>query len=77
MGPFLNIFAIGFFISLSACFYLIFQSYRNNQVYEIRLKWIHTSDLRYDQYSYNDMYMPSFKNIFGLKSPKESNFPLL
>lgn len=51
-----------------------FQIKRNHEVYKIKMKWLHENDSRYEKYKYDDMYKPGFKNIFGLKFPKEHDF---
>lgn len=47
---------------------------RNNEVYHIRTKWIETSDNRHSKYTYQDMYLPSGDNWYGLKFPRDSDF---
>lgn len=56
--------------------YLFYQLYRNDKVYEIRSKWIWSLDERYDQYSYDEMFLPSHKNWFGLKPPIDKDFKI-
>lgn len=59
---------------LSIIIYCLYQLARNEKVYKIRINWINKNDPRLDKYTYEDMFRPSFKNWFGLKFPKESDF---
>ena len=42
--------------------YCIYQLKRNQKVYEIRTNWINKNDPRWYKYTYDDMFMPNFKN---------------
>jgi hypothetical protein len=64
--------AVYFFILIFI--YLFYQIARNHKVYSIRIKWINDDDKRYPKYSYDEMYLPSFKNYLGLKYPNEKDF---
>ena len=57
--------------------YGIYQLFRNNKVYKIRIKWIENDDPRHDYYSYDFMFVPSKYNWFGLKFPTDKAFPFL
>ena len=65
---------VGQLLSLFFVFFYSYQLKRNNDVYEIRLKWIESNDKRYYQYSYEEMFLPSFRNFYGLKSLTESDY---
>lgn len=52
----------------------VYELLRNNEVYHIRTKWIETSDNRHSKYTYQDMYLPSGDNWYGLKFPRDSDF---
>lgn len=54
--------------------YCIYQLKRNQKVYKIRTKWINEGDPRWDKYTYDYMFKPSFKNWLGLKFPNENDF---
>ena len=62
-------------ISLVALVWSIYQLVRNEAVFKIRKKWINNLDDRWYQYSNEQMYKPSRKNIFGLIFPNEKQFP--
>jgi len=65
------------FLCFFAGVYCIYQLFRNSKVYKIRYKWIHSDDTRWDLYSYDFMFDPSKHNLYGLKFPKDSDFPFL
>lgn len=70
----MSILGIGLIIVTILLSYFLFQFYRNNKVFLIRVKWIRAEDERYEQYSYDSMYDPSKSNWWGLKIPKEKHF---
>ena len=57
------------------CVWALFGLVRNNRVYNIRIKWINTTDKRHDKYTYDSMLKLNRKNRFGWKIPKDSDFP--
>ena len=66
---------IGLLIVL--CYILVWALFglvRNNRVYNIRIKWINTTDKRHDKYTYDSMLKINRKNWFGWKLPKDSDF---
>jgi hypothetical protein len=54
--------------------YALIQLQRNLKVFQIRVKWLLNDDLRYESYSYNDMFKPNKSNWFGLKLPNEKDY---
>lgn len=58
-------------LALIYCFY---QFVRSNEVYKIRITWIDNSDPRWDNYTYDEMFLPNLRNWFGLKFPRDSDF---
>lgn len=54
--------------------YTFYQLARNNEVYNIRCKWADEDDRRRRDYTYDEMFDLSPKNLYGLKWPKESDF---
>ena len=67
----IHLLAVACFIGSSYCFY---QIARTEKVYKIRINWIDTKDSRYPKYTYNEMFIPSPSNWFGLKYPNDSQF---
>lgn len=64
-----------------AIFLILFIAYKikrlivNEKIYNIRINWIYQKDPRIDKYSYEDMLKhKKFKNLFGFKTPKDSDF---
>lgn len=70
----ITILLIGLLCSLPIL-YNIYQDIRNSKIYNIRIKWIDSNDIRYDIYSYDIMLNPCKSNWFGLKYPKDKHFP--
>jgi len=58
---------------ISVC-YILYQFFRNEAVYRIRMNWMHNRDSRHDKYTYSEMYKPSLKNYFGIRYPKDKHF---
>jgi hypothetical protein len=56
--------------------YLVYQFFRNDAVYNIRINWIDTNDPRLDQYTYDEMMSPSWSNFYGFRFPKARHFKL-
>lgn len=54
--------------------YCFYQLARNQKVYEIRTDWVNEDDPRWDKYTYDYMFNPSFRNWLGLKFPSKSDF---
>jgi hypothetical protein len=61
-------------ILVLALIYCFYQLARNKKVYDIRMDWIKENDPRWDKYTYDYMFKPSFRNWFGLKFPIKSDF---
>ena len=55
-------------------FYVFFQLYRNEKVYQIRMRWIDNHDKRIYKYTYDEMMTPSASNNYGFQIPKEHMF---
>lgn len=54
--------------------YCLLYLYRNNKVFEIRMKWVEEGDERYKKYTYEYMLHPNLNNWFGFKIPKEEDY---
>ena len=54
--------------------YCALYSYRNDKVYEIRMKWVEEGDERDEKYTYEYMLNPNLHNWFGFKIPKEEDY---
>ena len=61
-------------ILLIIILYLFYQLIRNTKVFLIRDKWLFSFDNRIDKYTYEEMFLPSPKNIFGFKFPQDKHF---
>lgn len=54
--------------------YTIYQLFRNEEVFKIRVMWILTDDERWSRYSYKKMFDPNLDNWFGLRWPSDKNY---
>lgn len=54
--------------------YLIYQLLRNQKVGKIRLNWLDKKDPRLSKYTYEEMFLPSKKNRYGLQMPEDKDF---
>lgn len=61
-------------IGLVAILYCIYQLGRNQEIFNIRIKWIDDDDLRHEKYTYESMLWPNRNNWFGLKYPKDKDY---
>ena len=61
-------------ISLLALIYCSYQLARNEKVYKIRRDWILTDNPNWSTHTYDYMFNPSHKNLWGLKFPSESDY---
>ena len=56
-------------------FYQLFQIKRNKKVFSIRQQWITDKDFtRLNRHTYDDMYEPTLRNMYGLKMPRDRHF---
>jgi len=62
-------------VSVIILFYSIYQLFRNEKVYKIRIKWIDNDKWEvHKKYSYDDMMCANKKNWYGLKWPNENDY---
>jgi hypothetical protein len=68
---------VAFLITLALSLtYLAYQWLRNIAVFDIQMKWLAENNPKRNIYSYVFMFFPSKHNYFGLRYPKDENFPL-
>lgn len=62
-------------VFILAFIYFLYQLFRNDKVFEIKIKWIDEKkwDLYY-KYSYEFMFNANKHNLYGLKWPSEKNY---
>ena len=54
--------------------YGIYQLFRNEKVFKIRMKWIETQDTRWHYFPYEYMLHPKKNNWFGFRFPKDEHY---
>jgi len=57
-----------------ALVYCVYQLVRNIRISEIRQEWIIERDEKFNKYTHEQMFLPSFSNWFGLKFPLKRDF---